>query len=81
MNRFFVVIILIVVGIGCLGFYLGWFRVGSDSGGDGKTHITLTVDQNKIKADENKALEKVQSVGHKETETTAPVQPTQNGNK
>ena len=81
MNRFFVVIILIVVGIGCLGFYLGWFRIGSDSGGDGKTHVTLTVDQNKIKADENKALEKVQSIGHKGTEPVAPVQPTQDANR
>jgi hypothetical protein len=79
MNRFFVVIILIVVGIGCLGFYLGWFRVGSDSGGDGKTHITLTVDQNKIKADENKALEKVHGVGHQETNPAAPAPTTQNG--
>ena len=80
MSRFLFVIVLIAVGIGCLGFYLGWFRVGSDSGVDGKTHITLTVDQNKIKADENKAMEKVQSIGHKETEP-APVPSTQNGSK
>jgi hypothetical protein len=78
MNRFFIAIVLIVVGIGCVGFYLGWFRVGSDSG-DGKTHITLTVDQNKIKADENKALEKMHGVGHQETNPAVTVQPTQNG--
>ena len=58
MSRFLVVLVLLVVGIGCLGLYLGWFRIGSDSD-DGKTHITLTVDQQKFKADEDKALEKV----------------------
>ena len=81
MSRFLFVIVLLAVGIGCLGFYLGWFRIGSDSSGDGKTHITLTVDQNKIKADENKALEKVQSIGHKETEPAAPVPSTQKDSK
>jgi hypothetical protein len=75
MNRFLFILVLIVVGVGCLGFYLGWFHIGSDSS-DGKTHITLTVDQNKIKADENKALH---GSGHQATESAAPVQPPQNG--
>jgi hypothetical protein len=44
MKRFLFVLVLVVVGIGCLEFYMGWFRIGSDSG-DGKAHITLTVDQ------------------------------------
>ena len=37
MNRIFSVIILMLVGIGCLGFYLGWFRLGSDSSGGAET--------------------------------------------
>lgn len=61
MNRALVVFGLLVVAAIGLGFYFGYFRVGWDSS-DGMTHITLTVDQNKIQADEKKAIEKVQ--GH-----------------
>jgi len=78
MNRFLFILVLIVVGVGCLGFYLGWFHIGSDSS-DGKTHITLTVDKNKIKADENKALDKVHGSGHQGTEPAGSAQPPQNG--
>ena len=31
MNRFLFILVLLVVGVGCLGFYRGWFQVGSDS--------------------------------------------------
>jgi hypothetical protein len=67
MKRFIFVLVLIIVGVACLGFYLSWFRIGSETT-DGKTHITLTVDQNKIKADENKALEKVHGSAPQGTE-------------
>jgi hypothetical protein len=59
MNRFFVVIGLIVVCVIGAGFYFGYFRVSSDSS-DGMTHFTLTVDQKRIQEDERKAVEKVQ---------------------
>jgi hypothetical protein len=77
MKSILIVLVLIVVGVVCLGFYLGWFHVGSDSS-DGKTHVTFTVDQNKIKADENKALEKVQGIGHG-AEPAAPGKSSENG--
>ena len=63
MNRLFFVLVLLVVVVGCLGLYMGWFRFGSDSS-DGKTHITLTVDQKKIQEDEKKALEKLRGIGN-----------------
>ena len=63
MNRLLVVVGLIVVGVIGLGFYFGYFQIGSDNN-DGKTHITLTVDQKKIQADEKKAVEKVHDYGH-----------------
>ena len=44
MNRLLIVLVLIVAGVGGLGYYLGWFRIGSDSA-DGTTHVTLTVDE------------------------------------
>jgi hypothetical protein len=73
MNRIFVVLILLVVGIACLGFYRGWFHVGSESG-DGKANITLSVDKQKIKADEDKALEKLHGLGKTEPTAAPPTQ-------
>jgi len=63
MNRLLTVVALIVIcGIG-LGFYLGWFHIGSDNA-DGTSHITLTVEQKKIQDDEKKALEKIHDLSH-----------------
>ena len=59
MNRLMIVVGLIVVGVTVLGFYFGYFRIGTDSA-DGAAHITLTVDQKRIHEDEQKAAEKVQ---------------------
>ncbi len=64
MRSFSLIIVVLLVGVGCLGFYLGWFHLGTESS-DGKTHVTFTVDQEKIKADESAAVDKVQSVGKK----------------
>jgi len=63
MSRVILALVLCVAVVVGLGLYLGWFHFGSDNAG-GKTHITLTVDKEKIKADENKVLEKVHDVGH-----------------
>jgi hypothetical protein len=62
MNRFLVVLVLLVVAVVGLGFYLGWFHVSMDSPGQ-KTNVTITVDQEKIQADEERASKKVQDVG------------------
>ena len=48
-----------------LGFYEGWFHIGSDSDG-GKDRVTLTVDEEKFKEDKKKAQEKVHDLGHQE---------------
>ncbi len=58
MNRLLIVLVLIVAGVGGLGYYLGWFRIGSDSA-DGTTHVTLTVDEKKIEEDKKKAVKDV----------------------
>jgi hypothetical protein len=58
MTRFLGVLVLIVAGVVCLGLYLGWFHFGSEST-EGQTHITFSVDKDKIKADENKVIDKV----------------------
>jgi hypothetical protein len=71
MTRFLGVLVLIVAVIACVGLYLGWFSFGSDSS-DGKTNITISVDKDKIKKDENVVVDKIKSIGHKTTETSAP---------
>jgi hypothetical protein len=62
MNRLLFALVLAVAGVVGLGFYMGWFRVGTDSS-DGATHITFTVNSGQIQADENRALEKARDVG------------------
>ena len=88
MNRLFFVFVLLVAGVIGLGFYMGWFHLGSDRGG-GEDRITLTVDEEKFKEDKKAAAEKVHNLGHKEKDkagtpaekskdpAVAPVPPTQ----
>ena len=63
MNRFLIVLILIVAGVIGVSFYMKWVYVASD-GSDDKVHINITVDKDKIQEDEKKTLEKVQDLGH-----------------
>jgi hypothetical protein len=69
MRRLLVVLVLLVVGIAGLGFYRGWFSLSTDST-DHKPSATITVDKDKIHADEEKAKEKVQGLGQKVKEKT-----------
>jgi hypothetical protein len=69
MKTLLVVVVLLLVAIGALGFYRGWFRVSTDNTTQ-RPSATITVDQNKIKADENKLKERVQEFGNKAKETT-----------
>ena len=62
MKRFLFVLVLIVAGAIGLAFYLGWFHVASDSADD-KSHITITMDKDKIQEDEKKVQQKVQDLG------------------
>ncbi len=66
MKSFLFVVVLIVAGVVGLGFYRGWFSVMWESG-DGKGHITGTVDEDKFKED----LQKVKDVGHHDKDQTA----------
>jgi preprotein translocase subunit SecF len=63
MKPLLIVFVLVVVAVVGLGFYLGWFSVASD-GADGKGHITLTVDKEKIQEDKEKTMDKVHDLGH-----------------
>jgi predicted negative regulator of RcsB-dependent stress response len=58
------VAVLFLVGIVGVGFYQGWFNFSTNSTDQGSS-ATITVDQNKIRADEGKAKEKVEEFGQK----------------
>jgi hypothetical protein len=78
MTRFLGVLVVIVLIVGCVGYFLGWFTFSSDST-EGKTHITINVDRDKIKETEKKveetvkhAVDKVKGSQTTETKTTTP---------
>ena len=63
------VLLVIVVGIAGVGFYQGWFQLSSHST-ENKSHVTFSVDQQKIRADEEKVKDKVRELGQKVKEKT-----------
>ena len=73
MNRFLTVLALIVIGVGVLGFYRGWFHF--TSGGDNdKANIGLTVDKEKIREDEKNAADRIHRIAHPNDKATAPTE-------
>jgi hypothetical protein len=64
MKRLFFVLVLVGAGIVGLGFYQGWFHIGSDKA-DGKSNVTLSMDTDKFQEDRKTAQDKVQDVGNK----------------
>jgi hypothetical protein len=69
MNRFLVVLVLLVIAVVGLGFYMGWFRLSSDQK-DEKTNINLTIDEDKFRKDKDRMIEKVQEAGESVKEKT-----------
>ena len=70
MKRIFFVLVLLVAATVAVGFYMGWFAVTSGTV-DGKTNINVTVDKDKIKADEQRAKEKAKEIGEKAKDKAA----------
>ena len=66
MTRLLVVLVLILVGTLGLGLYMRWFGVESASA-DGKSNVTFTVDTDRIRADEKRAVGAVRDLGHQAT--------------
>jgi len=67
MRRFWMLLVLLLVGIACLGFYQGWFKLSSEKG-DQKSSVTFSVDENKLQKNEEKAKEELSDLGHKTKE-------------
>ncbi len=67
--RFLVgVIVLLLVCIVGVGFYRGWFQFSTDASTQ-KPSATITVDKDKIRADEQKAKDKMHGFGKEAKET------------
>jgi predicted negative regulator of RcsB-dependent stress response len=69
MKTLFGLIGLLLVGIICVGFYQGWFHITTHNT-DNKASTTITVDKDKIQADEGKFKEKVGELERKTKEKT-----------
>jgi hypothetical protein len=69
MKFLFRLTLVLLVLIACWGLYQGWFYF-STSGTDHKSSATITVDKEKIRADEGRAKEKVEEFGQKVKKTT-----------
>src|SRR5581483_4862309 len=63
MKAFLVVLVLLVAGVVGLGFYQGWFHLGSDKA-DGESNVTLSVDTDKFQEDRKTAMAEVKDLGH-----------------
>ena len=76
--RVLIIFVLILACVAGVGIYRGWFHVTSDRGAD-KSDVTLTVDKDKIHEDKEKAVGKVQGLGHQaEGQAVASTQPAKN---
>jgi hypothetical protein len=62
MKTFAFVVVLLLVAIAGFGMYRGWFHVSTNNAGE-QPSATITVDKNKLRADEQKAKDKVESLG------------------
>jgi regulatory protein YycI of two-component signal transduction system YycFG len=69
MSRFIVALLVIALVVVGVGYYLDWFQVKKDDS-TGKTSIQVTIDKEKIKADEDRAKAKIQDLRHQAGERT-----------
>ena len=67
MRTLMFVVVLLLVGIVGVGFYRNWFQVSTDNT-DQRPSATVTVDKDKIHADEQKAKDKMEGFGQEAKE-------------
>jgi len=66
-KRFLVFVVVVVVCVAGLGFYRGWFSLSTDQS-DNKSDVTISVDRDKVRGDEDKVKESVHELGKKTSE-------------
>ena len=70
MRGFLVLLVLLAVGTVGVGYYRGWFQVSTGSTA-GQSNATITVDRDKIQADQDKLKKQVQDVAKNVGDRTA----------
>jgi hypothetical protein len=68
----FLALILIVGAV--LGYYLGWYRLASESDTN-TSKVILSVDKDKIEADKDAVEEQVRDLGQRARQTVTPTDP------
>jgi hypothetical protein len=68
MRRLLIVLLLLVVGVIGLGYDLGWFHFSTDQTNQ-NPDVQITIDQEKIRKDKEKAEEKIREAGQKVKES------------
>jgi hypothetical protein len=70
-KQLLVLLLVLVVVTGGVGYYLGWFRFSTSKDTDtGERNVEMKVDTNKMKADAEKAKEKLGSATEKDKTST-----------
>lgn len=59
-----ILIVIVAVIVGVVGFYLDWFHV-STGNGDHNANLNISVNKDRIQQDENKAKQTLENLGHK----------------
>ena len=67
MKPLVVLFVVLLVGIVVLGFLRGWFQLSTDTASQ-KPNATISMDKDKIHADEQKAKDKLQGFGQEAKE-------------
>jgi hypothetical protein len=67
MKTLFAVAVALLIGIVALGFYRGWFQFSTDTGSQGPS-ATISVDKDKIHADEQRTKNNLQHFGQEAKE-------------
>ena len=74
MNRFLAVLFVLVICLGGVGLYRGWFSTETNTS-DHKTNVNLSVDREKIQEDMNSLKKKTEAVTEKKEPVTQPIPP------
>ncbi|MFL5244076.1 MAG: hypothetical protein ACJ8FY_18385 [Gemmataceae bacterium] len=64
MNRIIIVLVVLIGGVIALGMYQGWFAF-TTANSENKANVNIKIDKDKIHEDEQRAVKKVQELGHK----------------
>jgi hypothetical protein len=71
MKNFLALVGALVIGVGGVGWYLGWYKVNVSKGSDGNTEIKTSVDTKKALDDSGEYLKKAGSLIGEQIDKTA----------